>query len=648
MAFLKFNKSELVNLSYSLKREIVRANKTGAYCNTSIVTCNTRRYHGLLAVTLDRFNGDRYMLLSCMDESLIVDGKQFNLGIHCYGDSYEPRGHKYVVDFGADPVSAITYKVGEVVFRKSLMLVRDRAQLLIKYELVSSPAPVRLQLKPHLAFRNVHDLTHQNPEANAYGTKIQNGMSYRLYANFPDLNLQFSDSKVKFDEAPYWNTNITYSDEYRRGFDCREDLLVPGTFEVKLAKEGDSVIFSASLMQEEPAGLKRRFTSCLGKIKDVKSNRDELLRCADTLITDHNNRKKIISGLTWGYTGILRESLLVLPQLTLAGMNDPKEFEDILDNIIADEQERLFRRTTQADAPLCVANCLQAYIDYGADEKAVWNKYGIIMRGIIESYLPGERNEISMHPNGLLWGQVPGVALTWMNAYANGCPVTERAGYTVEANALWYNAICFAVEMETKYGSKKSQFVQKWTEIRDLVRANYQKTFWNAQHGCLADYVDANGQNMDIRPNQLMAICLKHSPVDEELFPSILRVIDNELVTARGIRTLSPRNPNYKGVYEGSQIDRDFAYHQGSTRPFFLEPYIMVSFRVKGPSFLKRAEWLVEGFYEDLAKHGVGAFSELYDGDPPHEPHGTISSALSTAALISIDRIISKYKEESK
>ena len=222
MAFLKFNKSELVNLSYSLKREIVRANKAGAYCNTSIVTCNTRRYHGLLAVTLDRFNGDRFMLLSSVDESLMVDGKQFNLGIHCYGDTYEPRGHKYVVDFSGGTVSAITYKVGEIVFRKSLFLVKDKAQVLIKYEVLSSPAPVTLQLRPHLAFRNVHALTHQNSDANIYGSEIQNGMAYRLYANFPDLNLQISDSKAKYTEAPYWNMNITYSDEYRRGFDCRE------------------------------------------------------------------------------------------------------------------------------------------------------------------------------------------------------------------------------------------------------------------------------------------------------------------------------------------------------------------------------------------------------------------------------------------
>ena len=159
MAFLKFNKSELVNLSYSLKREILGANKTGAYCNTSIVTCNTRRYHGLLAVTLDRFGGDKFLLLSSLDESLIVNGKQFNLGIHCYGELYEPRGHKYVVDFAGDPVPQITYRVGDILFRKSILLVPDQDQVLIKFELLEAPAKATLQLRPFLAFRNIHALT---------------------------------------------------------------------------------------------------------------------------------------------------------------------------------------------------------------------------------------------------------------------------------------------------------------------------------------------------------------------------------------------------------------------------------------------------------------------------------------------------------
>jgi len=645
MAYLKFNKSELVNLSYSLKREILSANKTGAYLNTSIVTCNTRRYHGLLAVTLDRFGGDCYLMLSALDETLVVDGKQFNLGIHCYGDMYEPRGHKYVVDFSADPVPQITYKVGEILFRKTLVLAQDRDQVLTKFEVLESPTPLSLQLRPFLAFRNIHDLTYQNPVADVDGVAVRGGMSYCLYANFPALNLQVSDRRAKYTAQPYWNNNITYSDEYRRGFDCREDLLVPGWFECRL-KAGESVVVSASMTEENPTEFKRRFTSCVRKAGEITGYRDQLRRCADSLITNHNGRKRIHAGYSWLYTGLLRETLRALPGLTLYGLNDPKSFEEILDNLISDNQERLFHRTTQVEAPLYLPCVLQAYIEYGADEKRVWSKYGGTVLGILESYLPGGREEVAMHPNGLLWAQKEGTALTWMNCYVDGHPVTERAGYQVETNAFWYNAICFALEMEARYGGSDTAFQTKWSPIRDRVLSSYQPTFWDAAHGCLADYVDNQGRNPDIRPNQLLAISLKYSPVDEELAPSILRVVDRELVTSRGIRSLSPRDAKYRAVYEGSQRERDLAYHQGCAHPALLAQYVNIGFRVKGPSFWKRAEWLREGFYEDLAKHGVGAFSELYDGDPPHEPHGAISSALSTSSLLLVEHLLDQYREE--
>ena len=641
MALLKFNKAELVNLSYSLKREIISENKEGAYINTSIITCNTRRYHGLLALTLDRFGGDRYLLLSSLDESITVSGKQFNLGIHCYGDIYEPRGHKYVVDFTETPVPQITYKIGDIVFRKTLLLCPDRDQLLINYELLEAPETATVQFRPLLAFRNIHDLTHANDVADQGYKLCDHGASFRLYEAFPDLYLQFS-GKARFRSDAHWYYGVTYSDEYRRGFDCREDLLSPGVFEVSL-RPGDSIIFSAAKYEQKPSEFRKTFRKFYKEAGKPLSDHELLVRCAESLITCHNGRKKINAGLSWMYTGLLRETILALPGLTLYG-NHPEDFEEILDNLIADEQERLFHRTTQVEAPLALAQTLIRYIDHGADEKAVWKKYGKTVKKVLESYLPSGRKEVVMHPNGLLWAQMDGVALSWMNAYVGGRAVTERAGYQVETNAFWYNAIRFALDMERKYASNKN-FVKQWAPIAALIEANYQKTFWNEGRRCLADYVDNFGQNMDIRPNQLFAISLKYSAIEDELHPLILKVIDSELVTARGIRTLSPRDMKYKGVYEGSQLDRDLACHQGSTRPWLLAPYIETCFRVKGPSFVKKAEWLTEGFFADLNKHGVGAFSELYDGDPPFEPHGAISSALSTAALLICESVLNKYKE---
>lgn len=645
MAFLKFNKSELVNLSYSLKREIICANKTGAYCNTSIVTCNTRRYHGLLAVPIDAFGGKKHLLLSSLDESLILNGKRFNLGIHCYGSVHEPRGHKYIIDFEADPVPKITYRVGEIVFTKSILLVPDSDQVMIRFELVNAPAKVKLLLTPFLAFRDIHALTDENPNARTEGWEIPNGMAFNLYDGFPDLNMQFNTKDVSFETAPCWYKGITYSDEYRRGFACKEDLYVPGHFETEM-KPGDAIVFSASVAMANPSGLKRKFDSFVAKAAKITTYHEQLVHCADLLKQDRGGHKMITAGFSWLYTGLLRETLEALPGLTLYANGDKAEFEEILDNLIADNQERLFHRTTQVEAPLRLAGALGRYIEYGADPKAVWKKYGPTVKGILESYLPGRRVEVAMQPNGLLWAQLDHWALSWMNTYVDGNPVTERAGYQVETNAMWFQSILFAVTMEREYSPSDSTFLKEWSHILDLVRENFQTTFWNAGSGYLADYVDNAGQHLEVRPNMLYALVGEDIPVEPEIARRVLQVIDNELVTRRGIRTLSPRHSEYKGVYEGSQTDRDLAYYNGCCLTFLLGPYCEVCFKMKGAAFLNKAQWLVNGFYEDLNKHGVGAFSELYDGDPPHEPHGAISSALSTAALLEVEYLKNKHKEE--
>ena len=647
MAFLKFNKSELVNLEYSLKREIIAANETGAYCNTSIVACNTRRYHGLLAVPVDELGGGKYMLLSALDESLVLRGKQFNLGIHCYGDTYDPKGHKYIVDFDANPVPVITYKVGGILFTKTIMMVPDNDQVLIKYELLEAPSKLTLMLKPFLAFRSVHSLTNQNPEAYTGYDEIDSGVAFRLYDGFPYLNMQIS-GQAAFKSQPYWYSGVTYSDEYRRGFDCREDLFVPGSFSLEM-KPGDSVVFSASVNEINPRGLKRKFTDTLKKMALIEDYEGLLAHNAELFKVHHNGKSRINAGFSWLETGLLRETIASLPGLTLYANGSCEEFEQILDTLIADEEERLFRRTTQCEAPLRLTETIQQYIRFCGKERQVWKKYGETLKKIIESYAPGQRKEIAMHPNGLLWAQMDGVALSWMNAYVYGNPVTERAGYQVETNAYWYNALCFAIDMENKYGAKKDNaFVARWTPVRDMVKENYQPMFWREEWGYLVDFVGNGPVSQAVRPNMLIPAYLEYCPVDDEVISEIVMTINDELLTRRGLRSLSPRNEAYKGVYEGSQIDRDLAYHQGCAFPDLLAPYIDLCFRMMGSTFYGRAKYLVEGFFEDISKHGVGAFSELYDGDPPHEPHGAIASAMSTAALLQIVYVMKQYHKEDK
>lgn len=644
MAYIKFNKSELVNLEYALRRELIAGSSTGSYGNTTICMCNTRKYHALLAVPVYNFDGGRYVLLSSLDETLRHGGKEFHLGIHAYGDIYEPRGHKYIRDFEMDPNPVITYEVGGMVLRKSLLFSPDSNQIMIKYTFVDAPADTTMSLSPFLAFRRTHALTHKNGEANTSYREIDNGVAYNMYGGFPDLNLQFSE-KFEYSHNPLWYMGITYSDEYRRGFDCKEDLLVPGSFTFQV-KRGTTVVVSASTDMVNPKGIKSRFTRVLSGMIPADSYENLLLASARMMVwkTPRGSRQ-IYAGYSWLKPGLLRETVIALPGIALYGLKDRKLFEEILDSLIADNQERLFFRTTQIEAPLLLTDTIQQYMHYGADPRKLWAKYGSTLKGILESYLPGKRAEAAMHPNGLIWAQKDNVALTWMNTYIDGRPVNERPGYQVEVNAMWYNAVCFVVDMESRYGTDEGA-VSFWTSVRNSIKDNFTKTFWSDSLGHLADYVGPDGMSQETRPNQLYAVALDYSPVDEFIQAAVMRVVRRELLTTRGIRTLSPKDRRYKGVYEGNQNMRDEASYNGCTRPFLLGIYVKAAYRLFGKSTEAQAESLIEGFGEDLNVHGVGTFSEIYDGDPPHSPHGAISSALTVAEIIRVKSLIDKNRGE--
>jgi len=646
MAFLKFNRKELVNLEYSLRREILSSNRNGAYLNTTIISCNTRKYHGLLVVPSDSEPSEKYVLLSSLDESIVLSGQYFNLGIHCYGDIYEPKGHKYIVDFEADTIPTLTYKVGSVILKKSVQMDKGENRAYIKYVLVEAPGPIDLELKPLLAFRNIHALTQENPYADTSFAAVANGAAFHMYNGLPSLYLQ-TNLKSEYRSAPCWYKGVTYSNEYRRGFDCREDLFCPGAFSLRMSP-GDEIVICAATAEQNPRTIKSAFNRIEAATVRIEGHHDMLLENVGRFKEIVAGRKMITAGYSWLKTGLLRESIDSLAGLTIYATGNKAEFEEILDNLIDAEGERLFHRTTQIEAPLALTDTLQQYIEFGANPRVVWKKYGPTLKKIIESYASA-REEVSLCPNGLLWAQKDRTALTWMNTYVNGWPVTERAGFQVETNALWYNALCFALEMEEKYSKTRTPFIERFAPVRDLVKQNFQQVFLitsRSGYHSLADYVDNAGQHGECRPNMLWAVYIPYPLVSDEVQSDVMTKIRNELVTRRGIRTLSPRSENYVGVYEGSQVDRDLAYYNGCTRASLLGPWEATCFRMMGPAFYAKARWLTEGFFEDAGKHGVGAFSELYDGDPPHEPHGAIASACATAALMRCIYLMDKYKEE--
>jgi predicted glycogen debranching enzyme len=262
----------------------------------------------------------------------------------------------------------------------------------------------------------------------------------------------------------------------------------------------------------------------------------------------------------------------------------------------------------------------------------VWKLYGKKMKSIPEAYGNGSHPEVHLHDNGLIWSDDRHKPLHWMDAVVNGKPVTPRAGYQVEVNALWYNALSYIIALAKQH--KDLKFVQQWESVCEKIKANFLPVFWSDARNHLADYVNTEGQNIFYRPNQLLACALPYSPLPDETKRSVLTVMEHELLTPKGLRTLSPRNPLYIGRYEGNQAERYQAQHQGTVYPWFLSFYIEANLRLYGAQFIPQAKELVAGFEEEVSIHGLCTISELYHGDPPHSPHGCIAQASSVAAIL--------------
>ena len=639
MAYLEFNKQELVNLEYSLKREILLSNRAGGYVNTTIVGCNTRKYHGLLVVPIDNFNGEKHILLSNVHESLIQHQKSFNLGINSYGEIHEPKGHKYIVDFEMNYASTITYRVGGMVFSKTIMFLRDCEQVLIKYSLLEAHSPTILRIKPFLAFRNIHALTSANTNANTKYVKTDNGVIFNMYKGFPNLVLQLSKEN-EWIASPDWYKNIVYKEEARRGFESTEDLFVPGYFELPISK-GESIILSASTIEENPQNFSARFDKEVIKRIDTRKDYDSCLKlAAKQFIIKRNGQYSICSGYSWDYEN-LRDSFISLAGLTIFNDLDSERYQKVMDSTIERERYNLTHASNTPDTPLWLIRSLQQYLSFGADNKKIWEKYGSLIKEIIDSYFNGSRYEIFLHENGLLWAEKPGVALTWMNTYTNNTPVTPREGYQVEVNALWYNALCLVLDLAKKM--EDSKWLQKIENTINKIKDNYLPIFWDQERKQLYDFISSNGPNNFTRPNQLIAISLDYSPIDEITKMEILKKVEKELLTTRGIRTLSPKNPLYKGVYEGDQANRDIAHHNGCCFPWLLGVYVDSALKLRGARFISKAQALLNAFEEDINIHCIGSVAEIYDGDPAHSPHGCISSAVSVGEILRAKYILSKF-----
>ena len=650
MCYLRFDKTQMTNLQDSLFKELLITNRSGAYCSTTLVGCNIRKYHGLLVVPVPEIDDENHVLLSSLDETVIQHGAEFNLGLHKYqGENYSPKGHKYIVSFEWEKVPTWVYRIGGVLLKKEIAYDTTTFRLYIRYTLLDAHSATTLRLKPFLAFRSVRQWTHENGAANTGFEAVENGIRMCLYQGYPDLYMQLNH-KAEWHHQPDWYRGLDYPKERERGYDSSEDLMVPGYFEMPI-KKGDSIIFTASLASVAPRQM--------GKLMDAEiaalDSRDSFYHClvnaAHQFKVQKDGENYLLAGYPW-FKCRARDMFIAMPGITLS-IGEVEMYEKYMETAAKAIRSYINKEPLpvaiyemeQPDTLLWAIWCIQQYGKYVSRQKCN-ELYGDLLREMIKFIRDGKHSNLFLHDNGLLYSNGRDRAVTWMNAQSNGRPITPRSGYIVEFNALWYNALKFYEQILSENGGDEDKaLAAQFAAEAEKTARSFKEVFLN-EYGYLLDYVDGQMMDWSVRPNQLFAIALDFSPLNMKERKSVLDICTKELVTPKGIRSLSPKSGGYNPMYIGRQEQRDFAYHQGTAWPwltgFYLEAYLRV-YRMSGVNYIERQ---LIGFEEELFYHCVGTIPELFDGNPRFSGRGAISFTMNVSGILRAIRLLEKYNNE--
>lgn len=643
MSYLRFEKALMTNLEESLPKELLRTNRSGAYSCSTIVDCNIRKYHGLFVVPIPELDDENHVLLSSLDVTVIQHGAEFNLGLHKYqGNNYSPKGHKYIREFDCDTVPTTIYRVGGVLLKKEFLFQAYADRLLIRYTLVDAHSETTLRFRPFLAFRSVRQFTHENSTASREYHQVDNGIKTCMYAGYPDLYMQFSKKNV-FVFQPDWYRGVEYPKEQERGYASNEDLYVPGYFEMNI-KKGESIIFAASTSETKTGGLKKLFD----KEVDLRAPRDNFFHCLVNAAHQFHYRTKkderyIIAGYPW-FKCRARDTFISLPGLTLS-IEEQDYFELVMKTAERDlrnfmEGKPLTGKITEMEQPDVPLWAIWAIQQYGkeAGKEQCQKMYGKLLQDIVDYIIAQKHPNLTLEENGLLHTEGRDKAVTWMNSTANGKPVVPRTGYIVEFNALWYNALRFAASM-----AQDEKRVKMLEERAELAKTSFVDVFLN-EYGYLFDYVDGNMMDWSVRPNMIFAVALDYSPLSQPQKKSVLDVCTRELLTPKGLRSLSPKSGGYNPIYVGPQVQRDYAYHQGTAWPWLGGFYMEACLKLYKRTRLSFIERQMVGYEDEMSYHCLGTISELFDGNPPFSGRGATSFAMNVGEILRTLELLEKYQ----
>ena len=640
----------MTNLEESLRKELLRTNRSGAYSCSTIVDCNTRKYHGLLVVPVPELDDENHVLLSSLDPTVIQHGAEFNLGLHKYqGNNYSPKGHKYIREFDCDKVPTTVYRVGGVILKKEVVFQHYEDRILIRYTLVDAHSATTLRFRPFLAFRSVRQFTHENSTASRAYEEVDNGIRTKMYAGYPFLYMQFS-KKNQFVFHPDWYRGVEYPKEQERGYASNEDLYVPGYFEMDI-KKGESVVFSASTSQIKTTTLRSLFE----KEVEARAPRDNFFHCLVNAAHQFHKREKnddryLLAGYPW-FKCRARDTFIALPGLTLA-IDEQDYFELVMKT--AEKGLREFMEgkpitakiyeMEQPDVPLWAVWAIQQYAKSAGRDKCS-QMYGKLLEDIIHYIIDGNHPNLRLDDNGLLYADGRDKAVTWMNSTANGRPVVPRSGYIVEFNALWYNALKFCASIATDNG--RVDEAAELNDLADVAGESFVNTFLN-EYGYLYDYVDGNMVDWSVRPNMVFAVAFDYSPLSKEQKRSVLDICTRELLTPKGLRSLSPKSGGYNPMYVGQQTQRDYAYHQGTAWPWLEGFYFEACIKLYKHTRLSFIERQLVGFEDEMSYHALGSISELFDGNPPFHGRGAMSFAMNVAEILRASKMLAQQNVYQK
>jgi predicted glycogen debranching enzyme len=643
MSYLKFDKNLMINLEQSLPKEMLRTNQSGAYHCTTIVGCNTRKQHGLLVIPIPELDDNNHVLLSSLDVTVIQHGAPFNLGLHKYnGNTYSPNGHKYIREYDCERVPKTSYRVGGVVFTKEDIFISHENRILIRYTLQDAHSKTTLQFRPFLAFRNANDLCLENNVARQDYQEVNNGISTSMYAGYPSLFMQFNH-KPQFVFDPHWYKGIEYIKDQERGIPYSEDLYVPGYFQIDI-KKGESIIFSAGISNVNTRNLAKMYEDEITTRTPRTSFYNCLKNSAKQFYITNDSGSYILAGYPW-FKIRARDEFVSLPGCTIANHHRP-DFEAIMDTAKAALEQFMTDSTLDKhlvgldlpDVPLWAIWAIQQYAKDAGNDEAI-KRYGSLVKELLQFVIDGKHSNLHLDANGLISTDGTKTPVSWMNSSnPDGTPLIPRTGYLVEFNALWYNDLMFAQEL-FKEVANKAENVAKFSDIAAKCKTAFIDTFLN-DFGYLYDYVSGQYTDLSVRPNMIIAAGIDYSPLDRRQRKSVLDIVTRELLTPKGLRTLSPKSYGYNPWYLGNPEERERAYFQGSARPwlmgFYADAYIKV-FGMSGISFVER---MMIGFEDEMTQGCIGSLSELYDGNPPFTGRGAVSFAANVGGVLRVLRML--------